>query len=217
MTWVTFSVGPRFRRNMSRPAGEQAHTHPSSSGPSIWNSVLGRATREQIARSVVRAPASGRIVGLKVFTVGGVVSPGEMLMEVVPQDKGPVVDAKASPTDADDLIRGMETQVRFSALQERTLPFLHGTIYKISADGFEDERTAQRFFKIEVVVPPSELEKIRSVTGETGLRAGLPAEVMIPLRKRTALGYLTEPLTQTLCMSAASLIMDQPTARSAEP
>lgn len=159
------------------------------------------SVREQLARSTVRAPASGRVVGLKIFTVGGVVGAGETVMEIVPQDRALVVEAKASPTDADDLRPGMDTQVRFTALQERNLPILMGRISKISADSFEDERTGMRFFKIELLVPPSELAKLRQVREDGGLRAGLPVDVMIPLRKRTALSYLIEPLTQTLWMA----------------
>lgn len=156
------------------------------------------ATRERLTQSVVRAPASGRVVGLSVFTVGGVVAPGEMLMEIVPQDKALVVSAKAAPTDADDLRIGMETQVRFAGIQERSLPILKGAITKVSADTLEDERSGIQYFEIEVVVPREELEKIAVFRGENGLRAGMPAEVMVPLRKRTALTYLVEPLTQTL-------------------
>lgn len=156
------------------------------------------ATRERLTQSVVRAPASGRVVGLKVFTVGGVAAPGDVLMEIVPQDKALVVLAKASPNDADDLSRGMETQVRFSGIQERSLPILMGKISKVSADSFEDSRTGLEYFEIEVMVPPDEMQKIAALRGENGLRAGMPAEVMVPLRKRTALEYLFEPLTQTL-------------------
>jgi HlyD family secretion protein len=156
------------------------------------------ATREQLKRAMVRAPATGRVVGLKVFTVGGVVAPGEKLMEIVPLNRALVVEARASPNDGDDLRIGMETQVRFNALQERNLPVLRGEISKVSADSFEDERTGMRYFTIEVIVPSNELDKIRQVRGDAGLKAGLPAEVLVPLRKRTALGYLTEPLTQML-------------------
>jgi HlyD family type I secretion membrane fusion protein len=156
------------------------------------------STRERLGRSVVRAPASGRVVGLKVFTVGGVASAGATLMEIVPQDRALVVSARASPTDADDLKIGMSTQVRFSALQERNLPIVHGAISKVSADSFEDERTGGRYFEIEVIVPPEELDRIRAVRADLGLRPGLPAEVMVPLRKRSALEYLLEPLTQTV-------------------
>jgi HlyD family type I secretion membrane fusion protein len=156
------------------------------------------AVREQLARSIVRAPASGRVVGLKVFTVGGVVSAGDVLMEIVPQDRALVIEGKVSPTDADDLSPGMETQVRFSALQERNLPILHGRLTKISADSFEDQRTGIRYFKIEAIVPPGELAKLELIRRGGALKAGLPAQVLIPLRKRTALDYLVEPLTQSL-------------------
>jgi HlyD family secretion protein len=156
------------------------------------------AVREQLARSIVRAPASGRVVGLKVFTVGGVVSAGDVLMEIVPQDRALVIEGKVSPTDADDLSPGMETQVRFSALQERNLPILKGKLTKISADSFEDQRTGLQYFKIEAVVPPSELAKLDLIRRGGALKAGLPAQVLIPLRKRTALDYLVEPLTQSL-------------------
>jgi len=156
------------------------------------------STREQIARSTVRAPATGRVVGLTVFTEGGVVAAGETLMEVVPLDRVLVVQAKASPTDADDLAVGMETQVRFSALQEKNIPIVKGAISKVSADSFEDERTGARYFQIEVMVPDEELAKLRRIRADGGIRAGLPAEVMVPLRKRTALAYLLEPISQTL-------------------
>lgn len=157
------------------------------------------AVREQIARAIVRAPAEGRVVGLAVSTVGGVVAPGDTLMEIVPQDRDLVIEAKVAPTDADDLVVGQDTQVRFSALHERNLPILNGKITKLSADSFADDRTSERFFRAEISVPETELSKIREVRGaRTGLQAGLPVEVMVPLSKRTALDYLLEPLTQTI-------------------
>ncbi len=159
------------------------------------------ATREQLGRAKIRATATGRVVGLKVHTVGGVVSAGETMMEIVPQNRALVVEAKASPNDADDLKVGMATQVRFSGLQEKTIPVLHGNISKVSADSFEDERTGMRHFMIEVMVPEAELGKIRQARGNKGLQAGVPAEVVVPLRKRTAFTYLTEPLTQMLWLA----------------
>jgi len=157
--------------------------------------------REQLSRSMVRAPASGRVVGLNVFTEGGVAKPGDTLMEIVPQDRQLVIQGDVSPTDADDLRPGMATQVRFTGLHERTLPILHGRLTKISADSMEDQRTGKHYFKIEVVVPKDQLALIHQVRPNSALQAGLPAEVLIPLRKRTALEYLLEPLTQSLWMA----------------
>jgi HlyD family type I secretion membrane fusion protein len=154
--------------------------------------------REQIARATVRAPASGQVVGLQVFTEGGVVAAGATLMEIVPHDRVLVIDAKASPTDADDLSIGMMTQIRFPSLQERSIPIIEGRISKVSADSFEDERTGQHYFEIEVMVPPEELAKLREFRADGGIRAGLPAEVMVPMHKRTALAYLIEPITRSV-------------------
>ncbi len=160
------------------------------------------AAREQLARAQVRAPASGQVVGLSIFTVGGVVQPGQTLMEIVPQEAALVVEAEVSPTDADDLRIGQETEVRFTAFRERDLPILHGVLTAVSADSFVEERTGRSFFRITVTVPPSELDKILSVRGaDMGMRPGLPVEVVVPLRKRTALQYFLEPLTQSLWRS----------------
>ena len=155
------------------------------------------AARDQLERTLVRAPATGEVVGLAIFTVGGVVRPGEKLMDVVPASAALVLEAMVSPEDADDLRVGQETEVRFPAFHERNLPILKGKVTKISADSFLDEKSGQRYFRAEVTVPESEMAVIREVRGaQTGLKPGLPAQVVIPLKKRTALQYILEPLEQ---------------------
>ena len=160
------------------------------------------AAREQLARAMVRAPATGQVVGLSVFTVGGVIQPGQTLMEIVPKNARLVIRAKVSPSDADDLAVGQRTEIRIPAFHQRNLPLLQGEITEISADSFVDEKTGQRFFTADVSVPPSETAKIAKVRGaEQGLRPGLPVEVVVPLRKRTALQYFFEPLQQSIWRS----------------
>ena len=156
------------------------------------------AAREQLQRSMVRAPASGQIVGLTVFTVGGVVAPGATMMEIVPQDKKLIVQAHVPPGGADDVYQGQEAQVRFTGVENRTLPLLSGIVRTISADSFTDENTGQSYFRAEIEVPAEELDKVRDVLGQGQLRAGLPVETVIAVRKRTALQYLLEPLTNHL-------------------
>lgn len=156
------------------------------------------SAKQQLARAEVRAPAGGKVIGATIFTVGGVVSPGQVLMEIVPQDKALIIQANVKPDDADDLRVGQKTQVRFSALHERDLPILIGRVDEISADAFTDEKSGQRYFKAQVTVPPEEMAKIVKVRGSaTGITPGLPVQVLIPLEKRTALAYLFEPLLQT--------------------
>lgn len=152
------------------------------------------AAREQLQRSMVRAPASGVVVGLSIFTVGGVVAPGQTLMDIVPEDKMLVVQANVDPRGADDVYLGQIAQVRFSSVEDRTLPLLSGKVRTISADSFTDEKTGRAFYRAEVVVSPDQLERVRGVLGKGTLRPGLPVEVVFAVRKRTALQYLLEPL-----------------------
>lgn len=153
------------------------------------------SAREQLQRSRVRAPASGQVVGLSVHTVGGVVAPGQTLMEIVPADRNLVIQAQVNPGDADDVFQGQKAQVRFMSVNDKTLPMLTGTVRTISADSFTDEKSGRSFFRAEVEVAPRELDKVRDVLGQGQLRPGLPVEVVLAVRKRTALQYLLEPLT----------------------
>jgi HlyD family secretion protein len=141
-------------------------------------------------------------VGLTVFTVGGVIAPGQKLMDIVP-DKAPLlIEARVSPNDADDLSVGQLTHVRFDSLHERSLPALAGRLTRLSADSFTDERTGESFFTAEVTIPLDQLQLIKDRRGEDfALRAGMPVQVLVPLRKRTALQYAFEPLTQGMWRS----------------
>lgn len=164
------------------------------------NDVLPKlsAARDQLARIEIRAPVSGTVVGLTIFTPGGVIEPGQKLMDIVP-DRAPLtIEAKLSVSDGDDVRVGQEAFVRFETLHERALPPLKGTVSRVSADAFTDEKTGTSYYTAEVSVPPSELEKIQEIRGRNVLRAGLPVSIEIPLRKRTALQYLLEPLTSSL-------------------
>jgi HlyD family secretion protein len=159
------------------------------------------ATREQLEHSQVRAPATGQVVGLQVFTVGGVVAPGQKLMDIVPDGKELVIQAQLKPTDADDAFPGQKAQVRFLSVHNRSLPLFTGTVRTVSADSFTDEKTGHTYFRTEIVVPEAELNRVRSVLGQGELRPGLPVEAVLKVRSRTALQYLIDPLTGALWRS----------------
>ena len=160
------------------------------------------AGREQLARAEVRAPATGEVVGLSIFTVGGVVSPGQTLMEIVPSDADLVVEALISPADIEALRVGQTTEVMFATFREQNMPKLSGRLTRLSADSFQDEQSGQSFYRGQITVPAAELSKLGApdVLRES-LRPGVPVEVVIPLRKRTALDYLLEPLSRHMWRS----------------
>ena len=159
------------------------------------------STRAQIARNQVRAPVSGQVVGLTVFTQGGVIQAGQTLMEIVPADASQIVVAQISPADVDNLRIGLSTEVKFPGLREGNPPIVRGRVTRISADSFTDEANGARYFRAEIVVPESELAKLGVLAGT--IRPGSPVEVVVLLRKRTALTYLLEPLTQSLWRSGS--------------
>ena len=155
------------------------------------------AARDQLARTEIRAPASGTVVGLSIFSPGAVVTPGQKVLDVVPEQSPLVIEALVSPDDADDLKVGQKTRVRFSSLHDRSLPDLEAELTHLSADSFVDEKTGASFFKAEVTVPLSSLRQVEDRIGGSALRPGIPVEVLIPLRNRTALQYAFEPLTES--------------------
>jgi HlyD family secretion protein len=160
------------------------------------------AAKDQLARTQIRAPASGTVVGLSVFTVGGVIAPGQKILDVVPGKAPLVLEANVSPNDADDLHIGQTTQVKFTGMHERSLPRLTGTLTKLSADSFTDEKSGASFFTAEVTVPLDQLDAVKAERGKDfSLKPGMPVQVLVPLRKRTALQYLFEPLTDAMWKS----------------
>jgi HlyD family type I secretion membrane fusion protein len=152
------------------------------------------AARDQLARTEIRAPATGTVVGLEVFTPGGVIAPGQKLMDIVPERAPLTIEARLHVTDGDDVRIGQDAFVRFDSLHERTLPPLEGKVSRVSADAFTDEKTGASFYTAEISVPLDEMKKVDNLHGRDTLRAGLPVNVTIPVRKRTALQYAFEPL-----------------------
>lgn len=159
-----------------------------------------QAARDQLARIEIRSPATGVVIGLDAATVGGVITPGQKLMEIVP-DGELRISARIAPGDADDLTPGQEAQVRMVGLHETSLPSLTGRVVSVSADSFTEERTGQTYFTAEIEVPEDQIAIVREVRGDFQLRPGMPAEIIVPLRPRSALSYVVEPLFGTFWSS----------------
>jgi HlyD family secretion protein len=156
-----------------------------------------KQAKEQLAATQIRANVAGQIVALSVFTVGGVVSPGQKLMDIVPNKAPLIIDAQIGASDFDGLAIGQETEVKISSMHDRGMPIIKGHITNLSGDSLVDEKTGMRYYTMQVTVPTAEAQKLVRLRGaDGGLRAGLPVQVIVPLRKRTAFQYLTEPLSQ---------------------
>ena len=149
-----------------------------------------RAAQDGLSRTTLTAPTSGIVVGLVAHTIGAVVRPGETVMEIVPQNDTLDINVKVRPEDADHISKGMAARVNFSSYRQRRLPMITGTVETISADRLLDEK-GQPYFAVDVSVDP---QKVLAYP-EAKLIPGLPVEVEVQTGERTALSYLTEPIT----------------------
>lgn len=157
------------------------------------------AAKEQLERTVIRAPVAGRVVDLKVHSVGGVITAGQPILDIVPDRAALEIRASFQPEDIDGVRAGREAEIRFLSLHERDLPILLGQVRNVSADSLQDERTGLNHFTALIVVPDSQLAMLRAVRGaDTGIRPGVPVQVTIKLKQRTALQYMLDPLTESM-------------------
>lgn len=161
------------------------------------------AARDQLRRTDIRAPVGGRIVGLSVFSRGSVVAPGQKILDIVPDAAPLIVRTQFAPGDIDGVDEGREAEVRFLSVHQRDLPIITGTVRSVSADALVDERTGITHYQVDVAVPPDQYAALQRARGgkSTGIRPGVPVQVFIRLRKRTALQYMLNPLSEAFSRS----------------
>ena len=149
------------------------------------------AVRDEVARTRILAPLEGKVISMQVHTVGGVVPPGEPIMNIVPEDDKLIVEAMVSPTDVDNVNVGQEARLRITPLVQRATPELRGIVNLVSADIITDAQTQQQYYLARIDIPDSEYEKL----GEKDIRPGFPVEVTFSGGERTLIQYLAEPLS----------------------
>jgi HlyD family secretion protein len=152
------------------------------------------AARDVLERTEVRAPRDGVVVNHRVHTIGGVVNPGEPVLEIVPQAEELVIEARVRMDDIDLVRPGMPAQVQLTAYRQRWTPSIDGVVRTVSADRLEDDRSGASFFVARIEVDPASLAKLPNAE----LYPGMPADVLILTESRTALDYMLSPITASL-------------------
>lgn len=148
------------------------------------------AQQDTFDRLVLRAPVDGTVVGMTTHTIGGVVKPGERLMDIVPEGDSLIVEARVSPQHIDRLHPGLPAEVHLDAYVQARQPVVGGEVSVVSADVLTDERTGQPYFTLRVNVPAEELAKL----GTLKLQPGMLSTVMIKTGERSLMSYLARPL-----------------------
>jgi HlyD family secretion protein len=153
------------------------------------------AAEDQLKRVDIRAPQKGIIHQLATHTVGGVIGPGETVMQIVPIADQLVVEAKIAPQDIDQVGVGAPATVRIMAGNQRTITDLFGTVTQIAADlTREKEQPNLVYYVVRASIPDEEVKRLLDLK----LMPGMPAEIFIQTRERTPLEYLLKPLQEQI-------------------
>ena len=147
------------------------------------------AAADELQRLEIKAPSSGRVLGVVTHTEGGVISPGQPIMHIVPDNASLIVTAQINPIDVDKVSPGSDVRVRFSAFNQRTTPEADGAILTVSADAIVDEATGLSHYKAQVELEPGTLPEDFAVR----LVPGMPAEVFVKTESRSAMSYFLKP------------------------
>ena len=144
----------------------------------------------ELANSQLRAPVAGIVVGLEVFTEGGVIKPGQALMEIVPQGEPLLVEARVPVELADKVHAGLPVELMFSAFSQSTTPRVAGEVMLVSADRQVDERTDEPFYTLRAQVTEAGMAQLAGLQ----IRPGMPVEAFVRTGERSMLNYLFKPL-----------------------
>ncbi len=150
--------------------------------------LLDRSTRLDIT-----APRSGRVIGIKAHTVGGVIRPSEPIMYIVPENDQLVAKVRINPIDIDKITTGQPAILRFSAFNQDETPQFDGRVIAVSADALIDETTGAPYYEATVEIPQAALD-----ASSFELLPGMPVEASLRTESRNVLSYLVKPLTDSV-------------------
>jgi HlyD family secretion protein len=148
------------------------------------------AAEDQLKRVEIRAPASGIVHQMQTHTVGGVISPAEPAMLIVPTGDLLHLDAQVATTDYDLVSLGQTAHIRLRAFNQRTTPELTGTVTRLAPDVVREQQTGLMYYVVRITVPQAELDRIAPLR----ISAGMQADIYLATGERTPLSYLVKPV-----------------------
>jgi len=197
---ATRSIGEMRQRAIARQ--QEYRKEVQTQMADVSREVQGEAEKFQalqndLARVDIKAPATGQVVGLAVQTSGGVIQPGQKLMDIVPNDAPLLLEAHVQPHFIDRVHTGLPVDIRFSAFSHSPSLVVDGKVISISGDLITDPATNLSYYLARVAVTPEGLSKL----GKRQMQPGMPTEVIFKTGERTLLTYMLGPLTKRVAAS----------------
>ena len=148
---------------------------------------------DRLDRTLIRSPVSGTVNELSVTTLGGVISPAERLLTIVPDDADLKIEFRIAINDIDQILLGQKVKLRFSAFDQRTTPEIEAVVARLSAAATSDPQTGQSYYLAE-----AEVTGDLSVLGDRGLIPGMPVDVFVQTQEQVAIAYFVKPFTDQI-------------------
>lgn len=153
------------------------------------------AMRDIQDRLAITAPASGQVLGLRINTLGEVIEPGVVLMEIVPEGASYVLEAQVRPSDIDEVLPGQKARVRLTAYSFRSTAPVMGEVVYVSGDSFTHATSGTSFFRVDIKLPEVELAMLPDAVN---IQPGMPAQVMLETGEQTLMDYMLNPVLSGL-------------------
>jgi protease secretion system membrane fusion protein len=142
-----------------------------------------------VQNAEIKAPVSGTVVGLQIFTRGGVIGPGAKLMDIVPADDVLVADGQLPVNLVDKVQVGLPVELIFSAFNANKTPNIPGVVTAVSADRLVDEKSGVPYYRVRARVTPEGAK----MAAKLDIRPGMPVDLFVKTGERTMMNYLLKP------------------------
>lgn len=154
-----------------------------------------QASSDILKRTVITSPINGKVTGLKYHTIGGVITPGVQLMDIVPKKDELIVESRINVNDIDIVHEGLSAKVMLSAFRNSFFPKVTGKVIYVSGDSFNDDKTGQPYFLAKILLDE---KSVKELPKNVKLYPGMPAEVFVKTGETTILNYLMNPIILSL-------------------
>ena len=155
------------------------------------------ALQDDLTRTEIRSPAAGQVVAMAAQSVGGVIGPGQKVLDVVPANESLLLETRVQPHLIDRVHAGMLVDVRFSSFARSPQLVVQGKLVSVSGDLLSDPQSAAGYYLARVTVTPEGLKML----GKRQMQPGMPVEVVFRTGERSMLTYLLHPLTKRIAAS----------------
>jgi len=147
------------------------------------------AAQDVVERTEIRAPATGSVVDLQIFTEGGVIQPGSKVLDIVPTGNPLIAEVRLKLFDVNEVVVGRQADVRLIGINHAERPTINGVVQTVSADRLTDKDSGEGYYAVQVALNADDVKR-----SHVDLQPGMPAEVIVATRPRTLFEYLISPL-----------------------